>query len=323
VQRAGDGVDVALADRPRKFVFDSIVAVPFASAGDSGTEEAAGGVGEAHQRAAVQHATCGAFVRAPGEPRTNLVGRRGDDLEAEKAGVRGGACTCSVTSGSASTPEAIVRAVSTELAPTPAFERSWWLRAPLVLVAPRAIFAALRDESEEAIEARQEPLLLMATLAAISVVLVSPTFRRMLNDSAVSLVLVPVLAFVAGGCTPPPLSGSGAACSTARHGDSAAKEPGAARDTCSRSQRRRSHSRCSPSGRSGSRSTARISSAPAETTTDAATASSAPYSSASCLERLAPRRRRAHGARLDVGRAAAAVGLAAAFPVLIVLAVSL
>jgi len=54
-----------------------------------------------------------------------------------------------------------VRAVSTELAPTPAFERSWWLRAPLVLVAPRAIFAALRDESEEAIEARQEPLLLM------------------------------------------------------------------------------------------------------------------------------------------------------------------
>jgi hypothetical protein len=91
-----------------------------------------------------------------------------------------------------------VRAVSTDLAPAPALERSWWLRAPLVLVAPRALFASLRDESEEAVEARQEPLLLIATLAAISVVLVSPTFRRMLNDSAVSLVLVPVLAFVAG-----------------------------------------------------------------------------------------------------------------------------
>jgi hypothetical protein len=91
-----------------------------------------------------------------------------------------------------------VRAVSTELAPTPAFERSWWLRAPLVVVAPRAIFASIRDESKEAVEARQEPLLLIATLAAISVVLVSPTFRRMLNDSAVSLVLIPVLAFVAG-----------------------------------------------------------------------------------------------------------------------------
>ena len=88
--------------------------------------------------------------------------------------------------------------MSTNIAPAPALERSWWLRAPLVLVAPRAIFASLRDESEEAVEARQEPLLLIATLAAISVVLVSPTFRRMLNDSAVSLVLIPVLAFVAG-----------------------------------------------------------------------------------------------------------------------------
>jgi hypothetical protein len=91
-----------------------------------------------------------------------------------------------------------VRAVSTELASTPALERSWWLRAPLVLVASRAIFASLRDESEEAVEARQEPLLLMATLASISVVLTSPTFRHMLNDGSVSLVLIPVLAFVAG-----------------------------------------------------------------------------------------------------------------------------
>ena len=88
--------------------------------------------------------------------------------------------------------------MSTDLAPAPILERSWWLRAPLVLVAPRALFASLRDESDEAVEARQEPLLLVATFAAISVVLVSPTFRRMLNDSAVSLVLIPVLAFVAG-----------------------------------------------------------------------------------------------------------------------------
>ncbi len=67
-----------------------------------------------------------------------------------------------------------------------------------VLVAPRAVFASLRDESEEAVEARQDPLLLIAALAGISVVLVSPTFRRMLNDGSVSLILIPVLAFVAG-----------------------------------------------------------------------------------------------------------------------------
>jgi hypothetical protein len=91
-----------------------------------------------------------------------------------------------------------VLAVSTDLAPAPAFERTWWLRAPAVLVAPRAVFVALRDESEEALDARQEPLAALAALAGISVVLVSPTFRRMLNDGSVSYGLIPVLAFIAG-----------------------------------------------------------------------------------------------------------------------------
>jgi hypothetical protein len=94
--------------------------------------------------------------------------------------------------------EANLHAVSTEAVPRSALERNWWLRAPAVLVAPRAVFASLRDESEAAVEARQEPIGAIAALAGISVVLVSPTFRRMLNDGAVSLALVPVLAFVAG-----------------------------------------------------------------------------------------------------------------------------
>jgi len=88
--------------------------------------------------------------------------------------------------------------VTTEAVRTSALERNWWLRAPAVLVAPRAVFASLRDESEESVEARQEPIVAIAALAGIAVVLVSPTFRRMLNDPAVSLALVPVLAFVAG-----------------------------------------------------------------------------------------------------------------------------
>ncbi len=94
--------------------------------------------------------------------------------------------------------EANLHAVSTEAVRTSALERNWWLRAPAVLVAPQAVFASLRDESEEAVEARQEPIVAIAALAGISVVLVSPTFRRMLNDGAVSLALIPVLAFVAG-----------------------------------------------------------------------------------------------------------------------------
>jgi hypothetical protein len=75
---------------------------------------------------------------------------------------------------------------------------SWWKRAPLVLVAPRPVFAALREDSLEDLEARQEPLFALVCLAGIAVVLTSPSFRRMLNDPSVSLILVPVLAFLAG-----------------------------------------------------------------------------------------------------------------------------
>ena len=49
--------------------------------------------------------------------------------------------------------------MSSEAASTSAFERTWWLRAPAVLVAPRAVFVSLRDESQAATEARQEPLI--------------------------------------------------------------------------------------------------------------------------------------------------------------------
>ena len=77
-------------------------------------------------------------------------------------------------------------------------ERSWWLRAPAVLVAPRAVFVSLRDESEEAVEARQEPLLAIAGLAGIAAVLGSPVARQLLNDASFSVSLIPVWAFFGG-----------------------------------------------------------------------------------------------------------------------------
>lgn len=77
-------------------------------------------------------------------------------------------------------------------------ERSWWLRAPAVLVAPRAVFASLRDDSEEAVEARQEPLLAMAGLAGIAAVLGTPVARALLNDWDFSASLIPVWAFFGG-----------------------------------------------------------------------------------------------------------------------------
>ena len=75
---------------------------------------------------------------------------------------------------------------------------SWWKRAPLVLLVPRPVFIALRDESVEEAEERQEPLAALVALAGISVVLVSPAFRQMMNTGGVDLILVIVLAFIAG-----------------------------------------------------------------------------------------------------------------------------
>ena len=80
----------------------------------------------------------------------------------------------------------------------PALPASWWKRAPLVLVVPSAVFVGLREDSLEDIEDRQEPLAAVICLAGIAVVLAAPSFRRMLNDPSVSLVLVPVLAFISG-----------------------------------------------------------------------------------------------------------------------------
>ena len=79
-----------------------------------------------------------------------------------------------------------------------ALERSWWLRAPAVLVAPRAVFVSLRDESEAAVEARQEPLMALAGLAGIASVLGTPVARHLLNDASFSVSLIPVWAFLGG-----------------------------------------------------------------------------------------------------------------------------
>jgi hypothetical protein len=88
--------------------------------------------------------------------------------------------------------------VSADLARAPAFERSWWLRAAAVLVAPRAVFVSLRDESDDAVEARQEPLLAVAGLAGFAGVLGSPVARHLLNDGSFSVSLIPVWVFLGG-----------------------------------------------------------------------------------------------------------------------------
>jgi hypothetical protein len=88
--------------------------------------------------------------------------------------------------------------VSTEAATEPALARSWWRNVPLLLAAPTAVFTLLRDESDEATEARQEPVTAIAGLAGIAGVLGTPVARHLLNDSSISVALIPVWAFIGG-----------------------------------------------------------------------------------------------------------------------------
>ncbi len=74
---------------------------------------------------------------------------------------------------------------------------NWWARAAAVLVAPRAVFVALRDESDEAADARQEPIVALIGLAGVAGVLSSSVARTILNDGS-SSVIVPIWAFFGG-----------------------------------------------------------------------------------------------------------------------------
>jgi hypothetical protein len=73
------------------------------------------------------------------------------------------------------------------------------LRALLVLQAPRAVFAALRDDSDDAAHARQEPILALVWLAGIAGVLATSVARTLLDDSTRDGVVVAVWAFIGGG----------------------------------------------------------------------------------------------------------------------------
>jgi hypothetical protein len=83
--------------------------------------------------------------------------------------------------------------------PVPDLDRAWLLRALLVLQSPRAVFAALRDDSEDAARARQEPVMALVWLAGIASVLATPVAGRLFDDPVFDGILVVVWAFLGGG----------------------------------------------------------------------------------------------------------------------------
>jgi hypothetical protein len=78
-------------------------------------------------------------------------------------------------------------------------DRAWWLRVPAVLVSPRSVFFALREDDPDDVAARSEPVLLLVLLAGIAAVLATPTAGALLDKPDYDALLVAVWAFIAGG----------------------------------------------------------------------------------------------------------------------------
>jgi hypothetical protein len=78
-------------------------------------------------------------------------------------------------------------------------ERAWLLRALLVLQSPRSVFAAIRDDSDEAAGARSEALLALVWLAGMAAVLAAPAMNMLMDDPARDGLVVAIIVFFAGG----------------------------------------------------------------------------------------------------------------------------
>ena len=81
---------------------------------------------------------------------------------------------------------------------TRSLQKEWWLRALAVLSSPRGTFAALRDDSSEAAEARQEPIMAIVILAGIAGILSTSLAGRLLDDPHNDGLNVAVWAFLGG-----------------------------------------------------------------------------------------------------------------------------
>jgi hypothetical protein len=79
-----------------------------------------------------------------------------------------------------------------------ALEREWWSRAWLVLVSPRAVFDAFRDDSDAAAQARQEPVLALVLLAGIAGVLSTGIAGELLDDPEFDALLIAIWALLGG-----------------------------------------------------------------------------------------------------------------------------
>lgn len=88
--------------------------------------------------------------------------------------------------------------MSAEAHSTAQAERDWWLRLLLVLTAPASVFAWVRDDSDEAAAARQEPLTAAVFLSGIAIFLSTRTAGRLFDELEFDNLLIVVECLVAG-----------------------------------------------------------------------------------------------------------------------------
>ena len=74
----------------------------------------------------------------------------------------------------------------------------WWLRALLVAQAPRPVFAALRDDSREAAEDRQDVVAAIAFFVGLALTLLTAQASNFADDPARKGIVIPVWLFIAG-----------------------------------------------------------------------------------------------------------------------------
>ncbi len=77
-------------------------------------------------------------------------------------------------------------------------ERAWWLRVPAVLLSPRPVFYALREDDPEDVTARSEPILLVVLMAGAAAVLATPKAGELLDNPSYDPLLFAVWTFIAG-----------------------------------------------------------------------------------------------------------------------------
>jgi hypothetical protein len=76
--------------------------------------------------------------------------------------------------------------------------RDWWIRALLVLQAPRPVFAALHDDTDEAAAERAEPVLALTWLAGTACALSTSLAAHLMDSGDYDGLLVAVWVVIAG-----------------------------------------------------------------------------------------------------------------------------